>query len=120
MAEGNSNVPIQGYLSNNNVAGGSPFSSRVTIESGGFKRFGKLVVVSYVLKSAYTATDNPAVMIGLPGALNPSALSCIESASNPFGSDSVSVACTTRSGNLYIGNMTSGKYYFITGVYFES
>ena len=104
------------FNQNYSVANLSIYLDRVTIESGGYVRIGKYVFVNMILKAKSTTQGLYVCITGFPESDMSFPLLCLECNTNPAVEGSIQVPCASRLGYLYIP-ITTGKYYFISGVY---
>ena len=93
------------------------YSSRITVDSGGFYRWGTTCFVNFVFTGAYTATNGPRITNALPVPAMSTPLLCLD-ITNDAASTSEAVNCfINTSGYIYTKTLTSGHKYIVSGTY---
>lgn len=95
----------------------SPYSSRITVDSGGYYKMGSTCFVNVVFTGAYTATNGPRITNALPVPAMSTPLLCLD-ITNDLASTSEAVNCfINTSGYIYTKTLTTGHKYIVSGTY---
>ena len=94
----------------------SPYSSRITVDAGGFYRWGTTCFVNMTFTGATSSSSGPRIGGSLPNAAMQSPLLCIDVTNGASGSEIIPCFVDT-SGRLYVKTLTNGHSYILSGQY---
>ena len=95
----------------------SPYSSRFSVDNGGYYKWGTTCFVNVEFTSSYSATNGPRMTNALPTPAMRSPLQCLDITNNAISSAESILCYINTSGYIYMNKVESGHTYIISGTY---
>ena len=105
------------YKARTNFGTVNVYSSRGTIDSGGYYRWGTTCFVNFVFSCTYTGTSGPRMSNALPVPAMATPLLCLDITGDAVSSSEMVNCYINTSGYIYMKTLTSGHKYIVSGTY---
>lgn len=105
------------YKARTNFGTVNVYSSRGTIDSGGYYRWGTTCFVNFVFSCTYTGTNGPRISNALPVPAMATPLLCLDITGDAVSSSEMVNCYINTSGYIYMKTLTSGHKYIVSGTY---